>query len=402
MSTIPTPVEFAAAAEKELHDVILSFWLNRCIDKERGGFYGEVGPDGAPVADAEKGGILNARILWTFSLAAQRYPERADYRAAAVRAYEYFRAHFIDREFGGTFWSLNCDGSPKDTKKQIYAQAFSIYGLAEYYSLTKDRTALDEAMALFECIEKHGSEPVHSGYWEARSRDWQPMADLRLSERDMNVPKSFNTHLHILEAYMRLQEVAPDERVRKALHELVRIHVDHIYNPDTGHLELFFDEDWKSLSQTVSYGHDIEAVWLIHRAAVDAGDETLTQRVVEMNLLVAETTLREGIAPDGGIYYEGFPDGRIDRDRHWWPQVEASLGFLCVWQLSGEKKYYKAAWRTWNYGCTHLRNKELGEWYFRVDDEGRPYTEIPMVSFWKCPYHGSRACMEISERLKTK
>ena len=399
MSSIPNPIDFAASAERELNEVILSFWLSRSFDEKRGGFYGEIDPLGVPVPDADKGAILNARILWTFSAAA-RLTKREDYAKAARRAYEYFTAHFVDREFGGTYWSLDCEGRPKDTKKQIYAQAFSIYGLSEYYALTGDAKALAEARAIYDCIEKYGVEPVHSGYWEARARDWKPMADIRLSSRDMNVPKSFNTHLHVLEAYMRLLEVAPDENLKARLRELVRIHVEHIYNPDTGHLELFFDEEWKSLSQTVSYGHDIEAVWLIERAAQDVGDAALLAQVGEMNEHVAETTLREGIAPDGGIYYEGFPDGRIDRDRHWWPQVEAALGFLSVWRLTGKKKYYNAAWKVWNYGCTHLRNKTLGEWYFRVDDDGAPYTDIPMASFWKCPYHGGRACMEIFEKLR--
>jgi mannobiose 2-epimerase len=399
MSTIPATQDFAASAETELKDVILAFWLERTFDTERGGFYGEVDASGVPVPEADKGAILNARIMWTFSAAARIYGT-PEYRDAARRAYEYFTAHFVDREHGGTFWSLDCEGRPRDTKKQIYAQAFSIYGLAEYYALSGDKRALDEAMAIFRCIEKFGSEPTHSGYWEARARDWQPMADIRLSARDMNVPKSFNTHLHVLEAYMRLFEVAPSEQVRLALRELVRIHLDHIYNQQTGHLELFFDVDWKSLSGVVSYGHDIEAVWLIDRAAKDVGDADLIERVKAMNVHVADVTLAEGIAPDGGIYYEGHPDGRIDRDRHWWPQVEAALGFLCVWRQTGEARYYEAAWRVWNYGCTHLRNTEVGEWFFRVADDGTPYRDIPLASFWKCPYHGGRACMEIAEGLK--
>jgi cellobiose epimerase len=391
---IPQPSEFALTAETELHDVILSFWLKRAIDNDRGGFYGEINPAGVPVPDADKGTILNARILWTFSAAAQMF-KRYDYIMAADRAYEYFTKYFIDREFGGVYWSIGADGRMTDGKKQVYAQAFSIYGLAEFYALTGRDRALSEAMNIFNLLEKDATEPTHSGYWEARAQDWQPMADIRLSARDMNVPKSFNTHLHVLEAYMRLFEVTKDEAVRKALRELVRIHVDHIYNPKTGHLDLFFDVDWKRLSDTASYGHDIEAVWLIQRAAEDVGDKELLKRVADMNRHVADTTLKEGIASDGGIYYEGFSDGHIDRDRHWWPQCEATLGFLCAYRLFGDKKYYDAAWRVWDYGRTHLRNKEIGEWYFRVNNDGVPYTEIPMASFWKCPYHGSRACMEI-------
>jgi len=398
MSSIPSTTDFAASAENQLHNVILSFWLERTFD-ERGGFYGEVDPKGFPVPAADKGAVLNARIMWTFSAAA-RLCKRDDYAKAADRAYEYFVANFVDKQFGGVFWSIDCDGNMADPKKQTYAQAFAIYGLAEYYALTGKKAALDLAMELFALIEKNAKEPTHSGYWEARARDWSPMADIRLSARDMNVPKSFNTSLHVLEAYMRLEQVAPDAAVKQALGELVRIHTDHIYNRDSGHLELFFDVDWSSLSKVASYGHDIEAVWLIDRAARIVGDAAQIAAVEKMNIHVADVTLAEGIAPDGGIYYEGHPDGRIDRDRHWWPQVEAALGFLCVWKQTGEQKYYDAAWRVWDYGCTHLVNREIGEWYFRVADDGTPYDELAMASFWKCPYHGGRACMEIAGRLQ--
>ena len=237
MITIPQPADFAASAEKELHEVILSFWLKHTFDNERGGFFGELDPKGVPVPTADKGAVLNARILWTFAAAARIF-KRENYAKAADRAYEYFTEHFIDKEFGGTFWSLDCDGNISDSKKQIYAQAFSIYGLAEYYALTGKKAALDAAMAIFNCIEKYGFEPTHSGYWEARARDWKPMADIRLSARDMNVPKSFNTHLHVLEAYMRLQEVAPSEaelgqRSRGTLEKiliLIRAHTGHDFS----------------------------------------------------------------------------------------------------------------------------------------------------------------------------
>ncbi|MGN1229142.1 MAG: AGE family epimerase/isomerase, partial [Prevotella sp.] len=182
--------------KKEMQDVltgnILPFWIDKMVDRQNGGFYGRIDGHGNLHPDAEKGGILNGRILWTFS-AAYRVLGKPEYLEMATRAKDYIIAHFIDREYGGTYWSLDCHGNPKDTKKQFYAIGFMIYGLSEYVRATGDKEALDYAIGLFDCIEEHSLDVVYNGYIEACTREWGEIADMRLSDFDANYPKSQNT-----------------------------------------------------------------------------------------------------------------------------------------------------------------------------------------------------------------
>ena len=211
---------FKQEVREVLEDNILRFWIERMQDEEHGGFYGRIDNNNVLYADADKGAILNARILWTFS-AAYRVLGKSEYLKIATRAKRYFidhfidpeiatRAkryfidHFIDPEYGGVYWSLDYKGQPKDTKKQFYAIGFAIYGLSEYARATGDREALEYALDLYDCIEEHALDREHNGYIEALTRDWQPIGDMRLSELDANYPKSQNTHLHIIEPYANL------------------------------------------------------------------------------------------------------------------------------------------------------------------------------------------------------
>ena len=278
-----------------LENNILNFWLDKMVDEENGGFYGQMTGEGEIVKTADKGGILNARILWSFS-AAYRVLHKQEYLEAATRAKDYIIDHFIDKEYGGTYWSLDYKGQPKDTKKQFYAIGFTIYGLSEYARATGDREALDYAMELYECIEEHSLDREYNGYIEACTREWGEIADMRLSELDANYPKSQNTHLHIIEPYTNLFRcikelkavescdyvpaigsvlpigvTVPDVfvvRLESSLRNLITIFTDKILNPDTHHLDLFFDMDWtREAGRLESYGHDIECSWLMHEAA---------------------------------------------------------------------------------------------------------------------------------------
>ena len=197
-----------------LEQNILRFWQTKMVDRENGGFYGRI--DGHEVLhpEAEKGAILNARILWTFS-AAYRVLGKPEYLETATYAKDYFIEHFIDHEYGGVYWSLDYKGNPLNTRKQFYAIGFALYGMSEYARATGDKEALDYALQLFDCIEQHALDPLYNGYIEAMTRDWQPIADMRLSELDANFPKSQNTHLHIIEPYANLYRVCQSERVER-------------------------------------------------------------------------------------------------------------------------------------------------------------------------------------------
>ena len=301
--------------EAELIGNILPFWMNRMKDEVNGGFYGRITGTGILMPEAEKGAILNARILWTFS-AAYRLLGNEEYLTTATRAKRIIIDRFYDKEFGGIYWSLDYKGNPLDTKKQIYAIGFAIYGLSEYHRATGDKEALDYAIRLFEDIERYSFDSVKNGYCEALTRGWSELADMRLSDKDENECKTMNTHLHILEPYTNLYRVWKNDSLKSQLCNLIEIFIDKILNAETGHLELFFDEDWNSKYRIVSYGHDIEASWLIHEAALVLGDEALLQKVEPLVEFIAAAA-DEGLASDGAMAYETFlTKQRTDTDRH--------------------------------------------------------------------------------------
>ena len=386
----------------EMQDVlqknILRFWLDKMVDQEHGGFYGRIDGHEHLHADAEKGAILNARILWAFS-AAYRVLGDKTYLEAASRAKHYIIDYFIDPEYGGVYWSLDCNGKPLDTKKQFYAIGFAIYGMSEYARATGDAEALKVAIDLYRCIEEHALDHDYNGYIEAMTRDWQPIADMRLSELDANYPKSQNTHLHIIEPYTNLYRVWKSDELKASLHNLIDIFTDRILNPETHHLDLFFDMDWKRGAGALeSYGHDIECSWLIHEAALVLGDAEVLKKVEPIVEMVAKAS-EKGLNADGSMVHEANLDtGYVDSDLHWWVQAEAVVGFFNIYQYFGDESALQKAQHCWTYIKENLIDNENGEWHWSRRKDGTLNLDDDKAGFWKCPYHNSRMCLEIIER----
>ena len=398
-----------------LDNNILSFWL-KMQDQENGGFYGQMTGEGVLVKEANKGGILNARILWAFS-AAYRVTKNADYLKAATRAKDYILNYFIDKEYGGTFWELDCKGNPVDTKKQFYAIGFTIYGMSEYVraaevAKTADSAlyaelnlaesaaeAFDTAKELFSVIEEHSFDKEYNGYIEACTREWQPIEDMRLSELDENYPKSQNTHLHIIEPYANLYRIWKDERLEKALRNLIFIFTDRILNPETHHLDLFFENDWtRGAGQLESYGHDIECSWLMHEAALVLGDKEVLAKVEPIVQMVAKAS-EKGLNPDGSMIHEAnLTKGTADADLHWWVQAETVVGFINIYQYFGDESALEKALHCWQFIKDKLIDRENGEWHWSRRKDGTLNTVDDKAGFWKCPYHNSRMCTELIER----
>lgn len=386
---------------RELTGNILPFWMDRTQDPS-GGFYGRIDGKGKVFPDAEKGAILNARILWTFS-SAWRILRDHRYLETAENAYNYITAHFIDKQYGGVYWSLNPDGSHKDTKKQFYAIAFMIYALAEYYRACGDKTALDEAVELYRCIESHSLDQANGGYLEACTRDWGAIEDMRLSDKDKNDAKTMNTHLHILEAYTGLYRVWPDNGLAVALKYTIELFLGKIIGGN-GHLGLFFDEKWNADSSACSYGHDIEASWLLCEAAEVLGDEKLLNDVRKISGDIALASL-EGFSPESGMEYEYDPaTGHRNGCRDWWVQAETVVGCINQFQLTGDPLWKERTLAEWDFIKRHIICPD-GEWYWGAVPEENGFkadTVNDRAGFWKCPYHNGRMCMEIIERFQKK
>ncbi len=390
-------LKLKAEVEKELVNNILPFWAGRMIDSVNGGFFGRVDGSGHIYKDADKGSVLNARILWTFS-SAFRVMKNPEYLKAAVTAKEYLLDHFFDTKYGGVFWLLDHRGEMKDGKKQIYAQAFAIYGLTEFYRITQDKLCLEKAIGLFRLIEKYSYDVKLDGYFEAFTREWGALDDLRLSAKDANEKKTMNTHLHVLEAYTNLYRIWKNDKLKRQLKRLIDIFTDKIVNSQTFNLNMFFDEEWNDKTDLISYGHNIESSWLIYEAAIVLGDKTVIGKVKNMCLGVAEAS-KEGIMADGSMIYERFfRTEKTDTDRHWWVQSETVLGFLNAYTLSGKEEYLDLSMAAWKFINDHIVDRQNGEWYWSVNEKMQPNLSEDKAGFWKCPYHNSRMCMEIIEK----
>lgn len=384
--------------EQELRGNILFWWMKHMPDKEMGGFLGNVNHDNQAEKGAGKGAVLNTRILWTFSAAYRMYPD-PDYLEMATRAYKYILRYFTDKKYGGIYWELNPDGSVCSSRKQIYAIAFAIYGLTEYHMATGEEHALKIARVLFLEIETHAFDGLRNGYVDALARDWSPVEDLRLSEKDQNESKTMNTHLHILEAYTNLYRVWKNSYLEEALENLLRLMLERFVNQESKHLNLFFDDNWTLKSSLVSYGHDIEASWLFQEAAEALGK----QHLIEETRLLAGDMAREsfsGLDEDGGLFYEWFPEeDRWDEDKHWWPQAEALVGYYNAYQNTGEKSFLDKTLNSWTFIQEKIVDQNYGEWNWAVNRDGLALRVKEKAGFWKCPYHNGRACLELIRRI---
>lgn len=385
--------------EQELQNV-LTFWSTKAIDTESGQYLGEMDHYGNPHPKANKGIIMYSRIMWTFSAACRFYKNQA-YKKYADLAKTFIEEHFWDKKNGGVYWETDCDGNAVVTKKQVYAEAFTIYAYSEYALAFNDKQALNTAMDIFNKLETICYDKKNGGYFEAFSQTWEKLDDVRLSVKDLNEPKGMNTNLHVLEAFTTLYEATKDPKVGEALKKEIEIYMNKIVN-DKNHVTIFFSEDWKPKTTEFSYGHDIESTWLIWEAAELLGDKQLMKDIRSQILAMVETFIAEGFdAKTSSTLYEIFPEkGTMDNDRHWWVQIEAVEGLANAFDMTGDEKYRTLALKQWTYIRENLIDRVNGEWFWRIDDNGKPVDTEAKMGMWKCPYHNSRGLMHMIKEMQ--
>ena len=373
----------------QLEQKILPFWM-AMKDEENGGFYGSMDNDLAIDRTADKGCILNSRILWTFSEAA-RLMDREKYLPYARQAYR-FLSRFEDRTNGGVYWSVTYDGQPADTTKHTYCQAFAIYGLAAYYRLTGEERALQRAQALFRVIETRCRDK--GGYLEALKADFTPESNEKLSENGVMASRTMNTLLHVIEAYAELYRAKKDETVREVGEKALRQCLNTIYNPDKRRMEVFFDADFRPLLDMQSYGHDIEGSWLIWDAAETFLRPEERDPWKKMCLDLLESTAERAFT-DHGLHYE-IVNGEVNTNRAWWPQAETMLGFEFGRRMTKDPAWTELMRTQWAYILGHTVDpREGSEWFNELREDGTLVAEKPMVEEWKCPYHNGRMCLRL-------
>ena len=376
---------------------ILPYWTTRMVDNLNGGFYGRIDINNKVYPVAEKGGILNARILWTYS-SAYRVTGDTSYLRLAKRAKDYIISHFIDKVYGGAYLSLKADGIPSNTRKQVYTNAFFIYALSEYSRATGDNQALNEAMKIFNLFEKYAADRESGGYFEVFSREWERIRERMIGESSDKDEKTMNTSLHVMEAYANLYRVSGDKAVGDGLRKMVEIFLDRIIDKKSSHLICFLDRNWNGTSTVDSYGHDIESSWLLYEAALLLNDNELTGRVKTASVRIANAAA-EGYQPDGSMLTEkDNATGHIRTQRSWWEQAETVVGYLNAFELTGDESCLERSLKSWEYIKKYFIDKKGGSWFSYVSEAGVPGGD--KGGFWICPYHNGRMCMEVIERVK--
>jgi mannobiose 2-epimerase len=376
---------------------ILDYWEKFVFNPQTNCFYGQVNAHNIADEEAPMGSVMYARILWAFSAA---YKETNNIRhiQMAEHAYTGLTMLFTDTVNGGVYWTVSPSGTPLENKKQIYALAFAIYGLTEYYSVTHYQKALDEAIALYRLIEKYSFDPVQGGYIEAFNCNWTPAKDLRLSEKDDNGSKTLNTHLHIMEAYMNLYRVWPNKLLSSAIRHLINLFDRYFIDKNSGHLVLFFNEAWQPRSRNISYGHEIETSWLLCEAAMVLKDPALIEYTASVASVLVNAAL-EGFDAVGALNYEYIADASyLVQEKHWWVQAEAAVGLLNAWQITGESRYKELFEHNWSFIIQKIIDRQNGEWHWGVNADGTVMAGEDKAGIWKCPYHNTRAVLEIMKR----
>lgn len=390
-----------AEIQKELENHIIPFWDALC-DYERGGFYGLVSYGLKTDKNAPKGVILHSRILWFYSNC-YLVLRKKEYLDKAAHCFEFLRKHCVDREYGGVYWMMNADGSVNDSMKHTYCQAFFVYAMSSYYDASGDKEALELALNIFETVEKKCVDSV--AYLEAQSREFELIENDALSENGLMADKTMNTVLHLIEAYTELYRVSRNEKVLERLIFQLKLTYDRIYDKDGSKLLVFFDKEMNVIGDIHSYGHDIEATWLLDRACdviADGGSEDfvkLREKISVMNRKIVRNIA--GIAFKEGSVLNERENDKINTWRIWWVQAESVVGFLNAYQRYGDSEYENISRSVWNYIKEKIIDRrEGGEWYSQVDENGTPADFKPAVDPWKCPYHNGRMCLEVIERLE--
>lgn len=381
---------------KHLEHDIIPFW-NKLKDAEHGGFYGQVDGAGVPKMDAVKGVILNNRILWFYSTAYCTLKD-PNLLKMADHAYRFLVDHCLDSQYGGVYWSVNYDGTPCEDMKHTYNQAFAIYALSAYYAASGSKEALSFAYMLYRMIESRCRD--EGGYLEAFNRDFSPTSNEKLSENGVMAERTMNTLLHVLEAYSELYRVDGFSKVGDSLKEILFLFKEKVYNPDKQICEVFFDHEYRTLIDLESYGHDIEASWLIDRACEVLKDESLQREMSPVIDGLAAAVYRNAIDEECGAVNNEREHTEVDRQKIWWVQGESVVGFYNAYgRTPQETKYGSAAEDVWTFIKERVIDKKSGEWYETIPYHGEADVTAPLAHPWKCPYHNGRMCMEMMKRL---
>lgn len=404
----PTDDELAKQAER-CHQLlvrsVVDFYLPHCVDTEHGGYLEQLDAQGAFASGHGKFLTLQARQLWLFSVLAVNGIRKDEALAAADSGYKFLLAHFRDLRNGGYYSRVSDTGEPTDTRKHAYHNAFVVYGLCAYYQASGNQQARQAALELFDVLEANAYDRRYGGYQEFFYADWTPITD-------PNEPayvgaigtKTYNTHLHLLEAFSQLAQVSRQPRIARRLAELMTINTVTVRHPDHAcHID-GWTRDWKLIDQPrnlrASYGHDLECAWLVFDAAraLDTPIEPLRGWAISL----VDYSLRHGYdQTNGGFYNTGaIGSGADDRQKVWWVESEAIVSMLEMYALTEDVRYYQAFNSTLNFIEQHQVATNEGGWWAARDADGSVHDNKSRTSTWQAGYHNGRALLRCGQLLR--
>lgn len=392
-----------ARLERILHDNILPFWYPAVLDTVDGGYRLNHDREGNYLGPADKALVTQARTLWFFARLYNAGMGGPQHLAAARHGFEFMRRALWDAEHGGFYWSVSPDGSrPVQALKHLYGQGFGLYALVEYGRASGDRRAEQMAQELFGLLEFHAHDRQHGGYREFFGRDWGAVPAGATGYVGGGGPglKLMNTHLHLMEPFTTYYQWLPQPRLRQRLVELVFVQSNAVVRQGLGACTDRYAADWTPLldgdAARVSYGHDIENVWLLMAAqrALGLSDGPLTG----LYRSLMAYSLEYGYDGEAGGFYDSGPfNAAADRrDKVWWVQAEGLVAALYMYRLTGEARYAEVFGQTLDWIEAHQIDGRGGDW-FSVVQQGQGQGN--KAGAWKSPYHNGRAMIECLETL---
>jgi len=387
--------------EKMLQENIVSFWMAKSIDQEHGGYTISFDAQGQEQPGAPKMIVSQARTLWLFSRLMRAGYGTEKMVKAAAHGYAFLTEHMWDHEHGGFYWEVDVTGQIKrNPVKHLYGQSFALYALSEYYLAKKDPAVLTFANRFFELLEIKAHDKEYGGYIEAFHAHWTSAADVESPMGTRNNQKLMNTHLHLLEALTTYYRASQSPLARERLMELILIQSNTVVRKHVGACTDRYTRDWTPISTRVSYGHDIENVWLLVDACNAVGQPH--GPLLDFYQSLYGYSLKYGYDKTHGGFYDAgeFFQPADSRTKVWWVQAEALVSALYMYRLTGDDKYAKVFTQTFYFVDRYMTDWALGEWHGTTSEEGVA-RRANKAHAWKCGYHNGRAMIECLEILKS-